>query len=280
MTGFLRRISTAIIFVVVMLGGLYGGRYSFVLLFAIITALCLWEFLTIVLDFRTGKKRDILRRFLGVLLGLIPFILISIHLLQLVNTSEQLVLFISLLFFPILFLAFIYELYSRSKTPFSNVAFMLLGLVYIGIPFSLLDFIAFEGDQFNANIVFGLLLLTWSNDTFAYVVGSWQGKTPLFPSVSPKKTWEGSLGGGLLTVCLGIGLSALFSELTLVEWIFLALIVVVFGTLGDLVESMMKRTYAIKDSGKMLPGHGGLLDRFDGFIFLLPFATAYLLLLR
>ncbi len=280
MKGLLQRISTAVIFVVVMLGGLYGGRYSFVLLFALITGLCLWEFLTIVLTFRSGKKRDILRRILGLLLGLTPFILVSIHHLKLVDTSEQFIVSISLLFFPLLFLAFIYELYSRSDSPFQNVAFMVLGLLYIGVPFSLLDFIAFDGNQFNTNVVFGLLLLSWSNDTFAYLVGSRIGKIPLFPSVSPKKTWEGSLGGGVLTILLALILGKIFAELNITEWLFLGIIVVVFGTLGDLVESMLKRTYKIKDSGHLLPGHGGLLDRFDGFIFLLPYATAYLLLIR
>ncbi|MBE2209807.1 MAG: phosphatidate cytidylyltransferase, partial [Saprospiraceae bacterium] len=96
----------------------------------------------------------------------------------------------------------------------------------------------------------------------------------------PKKTWEGALGGGAFTLAVGWILSLFITSLSPLNWILLALIVAVFGTFGDLVESMLKRNFEVKDSGRLLPGHGGLLDRFDGFIFLIPFAAAYILLLR
>ena len=278
MKGLLRRASTAVIFVVVMLGGLYGGYYSFILLFAAITALCLWEFLEMTIDH--GKKRDWLRRFLGTVFGLMPFLLAALIHLKVIPMNDNFIIITALLFFPFIFMAFIYELVAQSDTPFKNVAFIVLGMVYIGAPFALLDFIAFEGDEFYANTIFGLLLMTWMNDSGAYVVGSKIGKTKLIPRISPNKTWEGSIGGVVVTYLTALVLSYFFPEKNIQDWFVLATIVAIFGSVGDLIESMLKRSVGVKDSGDLLPGHGGLLDRFDAFIFLLPFAAAYLLWVR
>ena len=280
MKGLIRRATTALIFVVVMLAGTFGGRYSFVALFAIITALCLWEYLSMVLTKYT--KRDFYRMLLGVGFGLTPFVLSSILHMRPVQsqTTDQFVIVTSFLFFPFIFLAFVYELFSGSKTPFQNVGFIVLGMVYIGAPFALLDFIAFKEGEFSGLIVFGLLLLTWMNDTGAYIAGSNFGKTPLFATVSPKKTWEGTIGGVLTTILVAYLFSLFTSELRTGDWMVLGAIVAVFGSVGDLVESMLKRSVGVKDSGTLLPGHGGVLDRFDAFIFILPFAAAYLLWIR
>ena len=278
MKGLLRRASTAVIFVIVMLGGLYGGYYSFVLLFAAITAICLWEFLEMTIDH--GKRRDWLRRFLGTAFGLMPFVLAVLIHLKVIPMNDTFVIITALLFFPFIFMAFIYELIAQSDTPFSNVAFIVLGMVYIGAPFALLDFIAFEGDTFYANTIFGLLLMTWMNDSGAYIVGSKIGKTKLIPRISPNKTWEGSIGGVVVTYITAFVLSYFFPEKNIQDWFVLATIVAIFGSVGDLIESMLKRSVGVKDSGNLLPGHGGLLDRFDAFIFLLPFAAAYLLWVR
>ena len=278
----LRRLSTAIIFVVIMLGGLYGGRYSFVILFSIITGLCLWEYLSMVLERYT--RRDNIRMLLGLGFGLTPFVLASILQLNIIpKIGDSFIIFTAILFFPFVFMAFIYELLVGSKTPFVNVAFIVLGMIYIGAPFALLDFIAFDEQNFYANTVLGLLLMTWGNDTGAYLIGSQIGKTPLAPSISPKKTWEGFIGGIIITFLIATALAFIFTgkeKLVFIDWMVLAFIVVLFGSVGDLVESMLKRSVKIKDSGTMLPGHGGLLDRFDAFIFLLPFAAAYLLWVR
>ncbi len=278
MSGLLRRLFTGIFFVVLMLGGLYAGRYSFVLLFAIVTALCLWEFLNMVLDRYT--QRDYVRIIIGMGLGLVPFIISTVVQLDLAQNREVFISLSAFLASPFLFTAFLYELYTNSNNPFLNIAFMMLGMIYIGVPFALLDFIAFDGEYFYADTVFGLLLLSWSNDTGAYAVGSLIGKTPLFPRISPKKTWEGTIGGLAITFLISFLLSKYLPELDFVHWLALAAIVSVFGTLGDLVESMLKRSMQVKDSGGLLPGHGGFLDRFDGFIFMLPYATAYLLWMR
>lgn len=278
MKGLLRRASTAVIFVLIMLGGLYGGYYSFILLFALITALCVWEFLYMTIDH--GKRRDWLRRILGTAFGLTPFVLAFLIHLKWVQINETFVIATALLFFPFIFMAFIYELIAKSEAPFTNVAFIVLGMVYIGAPFALLDFIAFEGDTFYANTVFGLLLMTWLNDTGAYVTGSLIGKTKLLPRISPNKTWEGSIGGVIVTFLTALVLSYFFTEKTITDWLVLAGIVAVFGSIGDLIESMLKRSVGVKDSGNLMPGHGGVLDRFDAFIFMLPFAAAYLLWIR
>lgn len=278
MQGLLRRGATAVIFVVVMMAGLFGGPYSFVLLFAVITGICLWEYLGMVLIRDT--RRDKIRRIVGLMMGIIPVLLSAITKLEVIKDPETFVILTSLLFSPFIFMAFIYELFTKSDQPFANIAYIILGIIYIGVPFALLDFIAFDGQHFYAKTVFGLLVLTWMNDTGAYIVGSQIGKTPLLPRVSPKKTWEGSIGGGVITFISALVLYFTLDELRIVDWLVLAAIVSIFASLGDLVESMLKRSVDIKDSGTLLPGHGGLLDRFDGFIFCLPFAAAYLLWIR
>ena len=274
----LQRGITGLIFSLVMLGGVYGGRYTFVGLFALITAGCLWEYLSLVLD--RGKKRDSLRKALGVITGLTPFAGNSLVHLGFVNNEAVFISASALIFFPFLFLLFIYEMYAESPKPFGNIGYAILGTVYIGIPFALLEFIAFDDKEFLAGTVMGLLIMTWMNDSAAFMVGSRFGKHPLFPRLSPKKTWEGFLGGVFFTLVTGLVLGTLDTDLTMENWLVLALIVGIFGTFGDLVESMLKRSFKAKDSGGFLPGHGGLLDRFDGFIFLIPFAAVYLLLIR
>lgn len=277
MSGLLQRGITAFFFVVVVVGCILGGAHTFVILFAIITLLCLWEFFNIVLI--KNKKRDLLRRILGLCLGFVPYLLAVAYHFQIYNNSTVFIALASLLFFPIVFTSFIYELYTKSEQPFHNVAFIVLGLIYIGFPFALLCFAAFHNGIYEPTIILGILIMNWLNDTGAYMFGSKFGKTPLFPRISPKKTWEGGAGGLLGAVIAAWGMSYFTDTFTLPQWLGLAAIVVVFGDLGDLVESMLKRSFGIKDSGNLLPGHGGFLDRFDAFIFLLPFATAYILLL-
>ncbi|MBX2927478.1 MAG: phosphatidate cytidylyltransferase [Saprospiraceae bacterium] len=274
----LQRAITGFFFIAVMVGGIYGGRYTFLGLFAIITAGCLWEYLGIVLE--SGRKRDLIRKLLGVVLGLTPFAGNSLLHLGLILDEAHFISASALLLFPLLFLAFIYEMYAQSEQPFANIGYTVLGAVYIGVPFALLEFIAFDDKQFFAGTVMGLLIMTWGNDSAAYLFGSRWGRRLLFPRLSPKKTWEGFWGGAVFTLLSAGVLSLFFKGLTPLNWLILGVIVIVFGTFGDLVESMLKRSFHAKDSGDLLPGHGGLLDRFDGFIFLLPFAAAYILLLR
>lgn len=278
MSSFLRRVLTAIVFVAVMVGGVYANAYTFVGLFGLITALSVWEYLNLALA-ETKSRKDNYRKFIGLILGITPFILVALHQLGFVDQFDRFPIYATFLLFPLMFLAFVYELYTASEKPFANIGILLLGMVYIGIPFALLLLIGFWNGSFAPNVVFGLLAMTWMNDTGAYLVGSQIGKNKLFPRISPGKTWEGSMGGVVVTFIIAYLLSLLFDDLRLRDWLFLAAIVALFGSIGDLVESMLKRSLNIKDSGSLLPGHGGILDRFDAFIFLLPFAAAYLLLL-
>lgn len=273
------RILTAIVFVAVMLGGLYGGVYAFVGLFTLITACCLWELIGMSL-----KDEDLnhLRSYqvMGTVVGLIPVFLIGVFKLQLPENPGLFLYRGILISIPLMFLVFVRELYAKTEKPFSNIAHVFLGLVYIGFPFAMLLYVAIEGDTYFPNTVLGLLLLTWANDSGAYIIGSQIGKTPLFPRISPNKTWEGSIGGALTALAASFLLSRIFPEQTTLTWMVLASLTVIFGSIGDLIESMLKRSKGVKDSGTIMPGHGGFLDRFDAFIFLLPFAAAYLLYIK
>jgi len=274
MSGLIERALTAIVFVVVMLGGLFYNKYSFLGLFGLITLLSLWEFYNLTLK---NASNDFLRKIYATALGIIPFLMAAgYH----INGNFDALLFLKshfLIILPFIFLTFIIELFTNSKAPFNNIGIIFLGLIYIGIPFTLVQFIAIDGVEFQPVIILGLLLLTWGNDTGAYLIGSVIGKTPLFPRISPKKTWEGSLGGVAVTFLIAWLLSIYTKELTLQNWLVLAGIVSTFGSVGDLIESMLKRSLGVKDSGTIMPGHGGFLDRFDAFMYMIPFAATYLL---
>jgi len=272
MQGFLKRVMTAVVFVGVMVGGVYLHPLSLIALFILITGLSLWEYLSLTVAVPSRG-----RKWVGLLLGLFPILAVSLYYFQGQVASSSPLYQAILLFLPLAALSFIYELYTSSEKPFTNIGVLLLGVFYIGIPLALVPLMAFLDGDFHPNIIFGLLLLTWANDTGAYIIGSQIGRTKLFPRISPKKTWEGSLGGVVVTFIIAYLLSTFFEDLALRDWLVLAGIVSVFGSIGDLVESMLKRSLNIKDSGNLLPGHGGMLDRFDAFIFLLPFAGAYLL---
>ena len=168
---------------------------------------------------------------------------------------------------------------KRDKRPFTNIAFTFLGIIYVGIPFALLNLATFFDNRYHYEVVFGCLLILWSSDSGAYCAGKNFGRRKLFERVSPKKTWEGSVGGAVLALAVAYGLSTLFDIIPLWKWLCIAMIIVVGGTYGDLIESLFKRSLLIKDSGKSIPGHGGFLDRFDGLLIASPFIVAFLRLL-
>ncbi|HEY9117269.1 MAG TPA: phosphatidate cytidylyltransferase [Roseivirga sp.] len=179
---------------------------------------------------------------------------------------------------PALFaIVFIYPLQTIEKShAIQCLAISILGVMYIAVPFSMIHSIGFIEGAYAYELILGVLFLQWANDTGAYFVGKAIGKRKLFEKVSPKKTWEGTIGGFLFGLVFAYGFFHFFGVLTLFEWMGLGIITAVFGTLGDLAESLFKRTLAIKDSGSILPGHGGFLDRFDGLLLSLPFSAAYL----
>jgi len=266
MKGLARRTLTAVLLGVVVIGCILAGPVSFSLLFLLVAFLCLWEFFQLVsqeFSWPVGA---------GILLGLAPYIWEeAVYFTNIPWEPDPLAWLLAFLLLGSLLLV------SRPQKFFSFFAHWALGAVYIGLPFFFLLKIAFLSGEYRFGPVLGLLLLTWANDTGAYFVGSRIGKRKLFKSVSPNKTWEGTLGGIALAIMAGWGIYAIGWFDTLQDGLVLGAIAGVFGTLGDLVESALKRHFHVKDTGNLLPGHGGALDRFDSFIFLVPWAAGYLL---
>jgi phosphatidate cytidylyltransferase len=181
------------------------------------------------------------------------------------------------LIFPIASCVYMIKLYKKfERKPFTNIAYNFLGIFYVAVPFALLNVAVFEGSKYNYEIIFGLLFILWASDTGAYFAGTFLGRRKLFERISPKKSWEGFFGGALLALIFTYGISTFFHSLTQVQWFVIGIIIIVGGTFGDLVESLLKRSIEIKDSGTSLPGHGGFLDRFDGLFISAPFIVAYL----
>lgn len=181
------------------------------------------------------------------------------------------------LLFPLVSFVYMIKLYKKfERKPFTNIAFTFLGLFYVSVPFSLLSAVAFHEGVYRYEIILGCLLILWASDTGAYFAGTFFGKNRLFERISPKKSWEGLFGGALLALGFAYGLSQYFDVLGPIQWMTVGVIIVIGGTFGDLIESLLKRSIEIKDSGASIPGHGGFLDRFDGLLLSVPFILAYL----
>lgn len=193
--------------------------------------------------------------------------------------------------FPLMALVYMIKLYKKGEhKPFTNIAFTFLGIFYIGVPISLLNhavFVPTAGswhstvNGYNFEPILGILLILWATDTGAYFAGTFFGKHKLFERISPKKTWEGFVGGAALAGVIAFVFSLILRNnslhyLSTIDWVVITIIIVVGGTFGDLVESLLKRSIEIKDSGTAIPGHGGFLDRFDGLFISAPFVVAYL----
>lgn len=271
-SNFIQRAVTGLIFVAVLIGCILGGGIPFTILFALISALTIYEFGTIVN--RTGKVQ--MNKRITVLAGVFLFLCFS-YTGVVPGTHE--------IFIPYLFLLMyllISELYMKRKDPVNNWAYGMMSQLYIALPFALLNVLAYHTDgtegvsQYNPILPLSIFIFNWVNDTGAYCTGMLFGKHRLFERISPKKSWEGSIGGAVFSVVAAVVLGYFFDFLTIAQWIGLGLTVVVFGTWGDLTESLLKRTLGIKDSGNILPGHGGMLDRFDSTLMAVPAAVVYL----
>ena len=186
---------------------------------------------------------------------------------------------------------FIAELYTGNKNAINDWAYTMLSQMYIALPFSMINVLAFETSAFDGQIHYDMLLplsifiFLWTNDTGAYCSGSLFGKHKLFPRISPAKSWEGSIGGGIFVIIAAIIIGYIANDgaahrLSIPGWVGLGVVVAFFGTWGDLVESLFKRTLGVKDSGTILPGHGGMLDRFDSSLMAIPAAVIYLYTLQ
>ena len=260
-----QRTITAFFFALVMLGAIYGGQYTLFALSAFIVGGCAWELGS--LAFREEERFVGLRKMICSILTVGVFISVSGDVLRIWSLPALL----TTALIPMVFSALAtLELFLAGKKPFPNIGIYFLAVFYIAIPLILLQLIA-VGEIYYPNRVLGLLLLVWTNDTGAYLIGSRFGKHKLLERISPKKTWEGSMGGAVFAVMMAWGLSCIITDFTQPQWLALSVVAAIGSNLGDLVESMLKRSVGVKDSGTLLPGHGGLLDRFDAFIFCLPF---------
>lgn len=272
------RTITGVLYVAIMICGFLDPR-AMIFLFALITGLAIWEYTGLVNE----RGNVTVNRFITTIAGVYLFLAVAGWRNGMVNNF---VVFIPYLL-TIVYL-FISELYLKNKDAINDWAYAMLSQMYIALPLSMINIVAFENNPMDGMVHFDTLLplsifiFLWINDTGAYCSGSLFGKHKLFPRISPGKTWEGSIGGGIL-VLISAGVIGYFAHkgnsqygLNIIQWMGLGLVVVFFGTWGDLVESLFKRTLAIKDSGNILPGHGGILDRFDSSFMAIPAAVIYL----
>jgi phosphatidate cytidylyltransferase len=244
-----------------------GKEIGFMILFGAALLLGLKEFYDLI-DMGGFKPQ----RLTGYLLGISLFL--GNGMMTFFGHSEKYLLFPLLCLFLILPI----ELYRNRQDPFTNIAHGFLGLIYVAVPVTLLINIVHPNDEIGYNPLFfaAFLQLILASDSGAYLAGSAFGKHKLFERISPKKSWEGAIGGLLMSMAFAIGFSFFIDFLTIWEWIGLCVVTVVAGIYGDLVESLLKRNVGAKDSGKLLPGHGGALDRLDSIILATPFAFVYL----
>jgi phosphatidate cytidylyltransferase len=274
MKNFIVRTITGIIFVAAIVS-CFLNPIAMVVLFALVTGLTVWEFTGIVNEHVAATT---LNRIICTVAGVWFFLAMFGFCWGIVNSAVFLVYL-----FTIMYLV-ISELYLKHENPINNWAYTMLSQMYIAMPLSLINVLAFMGSadgevHYNYVLPLSVFVFLWVNDSGAYCCGSLLGRHKLFPRVSPGKSWEGSIGGAVLVVVVAYVISQLLgtsSPLTALEWMGLGLVVVIFGTWGDLVESLFKRTLGIKDSGNILPGHGGMLDRFDSSLMAFPAAAIYL----
>ena len=300
------RTITGILFVAVMITGICLRGDAMILLFAIITGLTVWEFCGLVNNW-DGQNHQLqkaspntqqsspnpitVNRFITTAAGVYLFLAFAGYCTDIVPSAVFIPYLLTIVYL------FISELYLGQKNPINDWAYTMLSQLYIALPFSMMNVLAFQANEstgevaYNWLIPMSIFIFLWTNDTGAYCSGSLFGKHKLFPRVSPGKTWEGSIGGAILVLLVAYGIGQLDNMfiadmdsprrfgnalMPVWQWLGLGLVVVFFGTWGDLVESLFKRTMGIKDSGNMLPGHGGMLDRFDSSLIAIPAAVVYL----
>jgi len=259
------RAITGFFFIVILIGAVLLGPYVFVSLFSLIATCCVYEFYRMV---HTENTQPLL--FIGVGVAAVGLALVGSTLLYLLPYSVLPFGIVAVL------LLYIAALFRKTAHPVQDVAYSIFGLMYAAVPFIFFMELGFLENTYNAYVPLGFLILLWTNDTGAYLAGKSLGRRKLFERISPNKTWEGFIGGVLMAVITGVILSRYFGVFPLWNWVCMALIIGIFGTFGDLVESMLKRNIGVKDSGNILPGHGGLLDRFDGLLMAAPLVYLFL----
>lgn len=270
---FIQRAITGALFVVILVGCILYSPLSFGILFTIISVLSVHEFAQLV-----SKSSEVsINKTITALGGAYLFLALMSFCTQQSVGARVFLPYLGLLLYMM-----ITELYLKKKNPTGNWAYSMLSQLYVALPFALLNVLAFQNSPetgsvtYNPILPLSIFVFIWLSDTGAYCVGSLIGKHRLFERISPKKSWEGSIGGGIFSIASSLGFAHFFPFMPGWQWVGLAIVVVIFGTWGDLTESLMKRQLGIKDSGNILPGHGGMLDRFDSALMAIPAAVVYL----
>ena len=275
MKNFIVRTITAVFFVAAIVSCFLRAE-AMVLLFALVTGLTVWEFTGLVND----RDNITVNRMICTVAGVYFFFAMAAYNSGITAASIFIPYLVTLIYLMVA------ELYLKHPDPVGDWAYTMMSQLYIALPFSLLNVLAFqsgtEGIHYVWTLPLSVFVFLWVNDAGAYICGSLLGRNKLFPRISPGKSWEGSIGGGILVIAVAsliptiLGYIGIQGTLSTPEWMGLGLVIVVFGTWGDLVESLFKRTLGIKDSGHILPGHGGMLDRFDSSLLAIPAAVVYL----
>jgi len=261
----LKRALSGAVYIILLLSCILYSKISLAILFGIFLLIAAYEFSKIAaINFK-----------ISIIISVVSYFFLwnedSNYMLNNIITSISILISIRLLFF----------LFQNQENAFNIITKYLFLFGYIILPFVLVNYIPMGLKGYNPKILVSILILIWTNDTFAYVVGKSLGKNKLFPKVSPKKTIEGFIGGMFFAVISSYLLANFFLEAKIIYiWLIIAIIVSVFSTLGDLIESKFKRVAGIKDSGSIMPGHGGILDRLDSIIYVVPFINLFYLILR
>lgn len=262
-----QRVIAAIIAIPFLLFCILYNDYTFLVLFLVIGVLAQLEFYKLVGSISDNLPLTFYGTFCGVVMHVLTFFI------EKGDLAYQYYYVLS----PLLTFIFFIKLYkSKDEKPFKNIAYTFLGIIYVALPFTLLTVLAYiKNDTYDPNIVLGCLFLLWASDSGAYFAGTKFGKTKLFERVSPKKSWEGSIGGMIAAMLVATIISKYYTNYSAFHWYVIGVIIVVAGTYGDLVESLFKRSINIKDSADTIPGHGGFLDRFDGLLLSIPFIIPF-----
>lgn len=277
MSNFWARTITGLSLVFILLIALVFSGWIFATIFLAITILGLWEFYGLI---GSGSLHP--QRYFGTLSGALFYCTYTYvqftHPLFTEGSSATIQLIPLLLIIAAIFLSFVYEIYRKKPNPLVNIATTILGILYIALPLSLLNTFSSSANVKLYGLpetLVGYFVLTWVYDTAAYLYGKQFGKHKFFERISPKKTWEGTIAGAITAFITAFVLSLVFVDIRVYDWMAVAAIVVLFGTHGDLAESLIKRSLNVKDSGSILPGHGGILDRFDTVLISAPFVFLY-----
>ena len=271
------RTLTGVLFVAALVGAIVLGPLTFVVLFAVITGMALWEYSSLMNDYAGASVNRLIMTLAGVYL----FLAFAAYVSGYQGSEVFIPYLVTVIYLPIA------ELYLKKPEPLKNWAYAFAGQMYVALPFSLLTVLGFidtdAGNSpmtsYNFLLPLCIFIFIWTNDTGAYCCGSLLHKrfpAKLFERISPNKSWVGSIGGAVLCLVAAVVLNLCFpDQMKLMQWFGFALTVCVFGTWGDLVESQLKRHLGIKDSGNVLPGHGGILDRFDSSLMAIPATVVY-----